>query len=143
MGATGGRPIRLRKQILAILNVSKLEIKATLLIVPNLTNDCVLVIGVLRSVGGNIDLSNNTLTVKDGGGQRYITKMHQEVAPNSTTTELYCLKLADTPDHLTADQINGKIKSTVEIPSQDQERYKDLLWKYRKVFSSQPERMSC
>ena len=143
VGATGGRPIRLRKQILANIRISKLEHKTTMLIVPNLTKDCVLGIDVLRSVGGVIDLTNNKLTVQDNNGKRYVTEMQEETGLNSTTTELYCLKLVKTLDQLTPDQLEEKIKSMGKIPPQDQRKYKDLLWKYRRVFNSQPGRISC
>ena len=116
---------------------------ATFLIVPNLTKDCVLGIDVLRSIGGIINLSNNTLTIQNNSGKNYVTEMHEEVSLDTTTTELCCLKLVNTPGQPTADQIEEKIKSMGKIPAQDQKRYKDLWCNYREAFNTQPGRISC
>ena len=65
VGATGGRPVKLKKQIFVTLGIGELRCKATFLIIPQLSKDCVVGIDVLKPLGGMINLKNNTLTVQD------------------------------------------------------------------------------
>ena len=143
VGATGGKPIRLRKQIFVTLGMSRVEREATFLIVPYLTKNCVLGIDILRPMGAVIDLRNNTLTVSDKEGNKYTAKIQEEVSSSPITSNLCCLRQVDNSKELTMDLLSQKMESMQLAPAELQQRYKDLLWKYRRVFTTKPGRISC
>ena len=77
VGATEGRPVKLKKQIFVTLKIADLECKAIFLITPKLSKSCVLGMDVLKPLGGIINFKGDTLTIQQEKRTTTI-RMHEE-----------------------------------------------------------------
>ena len=142
VGATGGRPVKLKKQIFVTLGIGELRCKATFLIIPKLTKDCVVGIDVLKPLGGMINLKNNTLTVQDEIMSNTV-ELYEEDSVENPVSNHHDLRIMEVSEELTLEQVNTKMDSLKEMAQVCKQKYKDLLWKYRRIFTSRPGRISC
>ena len=115
VGATGGRPVKLKKQIFVTLKIGELECKTIFLIIPKLTKNCVLGIDVLRTMGSLINLKDGTLTLHQESKTATI-KMYQEASPEAPRDNPGEVRLLDICEELTAEQLQSKIESGGTIP---------------------------
>ena len=142
VGATGGRPVKLKKQIFVTLKIGELECKTIFLIIPELTKNCVLGVDVLRTMGRLINLRDGTLTLNQESKTATI-KMYEEESPEDPRANPGEVRLLETYEELTEEQLQSKIESGETMPQAMKRKYKDLLWKYREIFITKPGRIDC
>ena len=139
VGATGGRPVKLKKQIFVTLKIADLKCKAIFLIIPKLSKSCVLGIDILKPLGGIINLKEDTLTIQQEK-QTTTIQMHEEEV---SATNLCNLRGLDIHEELTVEEIQAKMESWKNMSEINKHRYKDMLWKYRRIFVTKPGLISC
>lgn len=64
VGATGGKPIKIKQQIFVQISVNNCRFEQILLIVPSLTRDCILGIDLLREQKGIMNFREDKLQIK-------------------------------------------------------------------------------
>ena len=61
---TGGRPLKLKKQVDVKLEIGRIEKSAVFLIIPKLTKECVIGVDIFKPLREIMDLGRGTLTYK-------------------------------------------------------------------------------
>lgn len=141
VGATGGRPVKIKEQIYVNVNIKDHQFKQVFLIIPGLTQECILGIDLLKEQGSIIDLRSDVLKLSSGNEIRHFPLIVKEVE-DQTNNDLNSLENPkDTK--LTWEMINKKIDDNLLIEPEIKETYKELIWRYRRVFDQQPGRISC
>lgn len=82
VGATGGRPIRLRKQVFVKLKFGNMEYQYVLLVVPQLPKKCVLRVDILKPLGAIIDFQEDTLTLHEAN-ETFTLRTQEESIENN------------------------------------------------------------
>ena len=132
----------IRSTIFVTLKIGELECKTIFLIIPKLTKNCVLGIDVLRTMGSLVNLRDGTLTLHQESKTATIKMYGGELteAPRTNQDEV---RLLDSYEELTTEQLQAKIESRGTMPQAIKRKYKDLLWKYREIFITKPGRIDC
>ena len=89
-----------------------------------------------------INLKNNTLTVQDEITSNTV-ELYEEDSVENPISSHHDLRILDVSEELTLEQVHTKMDSLKETPQVCKQKYKDLLWKYRGIFTSRPGRISC
>ena len=113
------------------------------MVVPNLTKKCIVGVDILRSVGGIINLRNDLLTVHDSGRPQTINVVKENSELKARGISHITEKVDQEGQETFNDMISNKVLNNRLISPQEKLIYRDMMHKYRTVFSAQPGRISC
>ena len=143
IGATGGRPVKLRKQIYAEFNMGRLRSNGVFVIVPRLTKTCIIGVDILEPLEGIINFKHNELTVRNLEVEQIMSTSSE--GPREELVEMCCMSKANvdkTDDEEFEDQLENKVSNIAGITRKERARYSELIRRYREIFRTKPGRIS-
>lgn len=142
VGATKGKPVKLKKQLFVKITLESLLITGTLLVVPELSRECIVGVDMLRPLDGRIDLGDETLTVKSED-RTYIIPTLEEEDKDQPFCGAMKMDAMDSEEELSEDKLREVLRRNNEIHASRLGAYEALIWKFREVFNKRPGRIPC
>lgn len=141
VGATGGRPVKIREQIYVNIKIGNYSFKQVFLIIPGLTQNCILGIDLLKERSSTINLKEDYLTLSEGEEILHFPLIVKE-NDDPTCNQINSL-ISNESDELTQEMLSQKIYDNPLIKPEMRETYKELIWKYKNIFNHRPGRIEC
>lgn len=125
VGATGGRPVKLKSQVFSRIQIQDLETDAILLIVPNLSRCCLFGVDLLMSLKGSLNLGNETLTLKLEDRTYLIQTLDEDEADN--THQISSSLSMEQSDDLCEEELGRSLEANKAISPRRTQKYKELM----------------
>ena len=78
MGATGVKPVKLKHQLYADLNLNEETYSCVFIIIPKLNNNCIVGADLLKKFKGRIDIQENNIVLRNEDKQIEIKFLNNE-----------------------------------------------------------------
>ena len=144
VGPMGGKPIRLRKQIYADIQLPNYLIQVVFLVVPKLSRPCIIGIDLLDEFRSQIDLDSKTISFPLLEGRPSIRIMNEDTIkqPERETQVINSITNLGNEAEVSKEEIQMKVQETNLISSKEKKQLEDLLWKHKAVFKKTPGRLT-
>lgn len=128
IGATKGKPVKLKKQVYADIKIMDLETSASLLVVPNLTRRCIIGVDILKALGGLIDLEKDALTLQLND-QIFIISTKEEEEEEEASNKIISRIVHDekNDDDLTREKLKKILQNNDRIDGKRLKKYEELI----------------
>ena len=116
IGATGGRPVKPKKQIYAEFSLGKLKSHGVFVVVPRLSKACIIGVNILKSLGGIIDFKHDNLTVSNQEMERVISTAEEEANKEpAETRQISEVNNVSVEDEMFEEELGNKISNNDRI----------------------------
>ena len=153
VGATGVKPIKLKHQIYADLNVNDETYSCVFIIIPKLNKNCILGIDVLKKLKGRINIEENYVILRNEDKDLKIEFINEErkcirviheinMEPSENLTNIDPQDFADEVNYPEKYEEFRNVKEYELLNREEKKKFWEVLKKYRDIFSKKPGRIS-